>query len=213
MMNFTSNFTSRLPLNSVPARLALPTTRCALLSCALLSCALLTVGCGSDDPAETSIDAAPIVDAAPQADASPDAAVDQGSATITGTLAEQTVEPLSVFLIDHPIGGFKVLVMTEDASLHCEVGSGTGLVAVVGFPCGDAVVGTTAIAGSETIDCKSADGHWFLVEGFTGEFSEYEAVSGSLTIDSVGASVEGSFSADFGDKGALAGSFEAVTCP
>jgi hypothetical protein len=140
--------------------------------------------------------------------------LDPGQAAITGTLAEQAIAPAAAFYGLHPFGGYDVLVMPEDASVACDFAEGgQGLTAVIGFPCGAATSDEYAIAATDAPCDPGAPHVWLLVEGFDGEFDEYIADSGSVTIAASEGGVAGSFAAGFGDKGDLDGEFNAERCP
>ncbi len=197
-----------------------------------MSLSLLLLACGDDD-GET-VDAGSAADAsssnadaadpgdpdAGAADAQPraDAAPTGGSATIDGTLNDETVEPSGAWYGLPPEADRFVLAMPE-ADLTCDFESRPeGLIAIVGFPCGPAEAVTYPVAADPEAPCDPEAPHvWLLVEGFDfsgGGDSEFLAASGSVTIRSADqASVAGSFDADFGPEGALSGSFDASVCP
>lgn len=196
-----------------------------------LSITLLLVACGDDDgdtadagstadASSASADAADPGDPdAGAADAQPsaDAASTGGTATIDGTLNEETIEPSGAWYGLHPKAGYFVLVMPE-ADVTCDVESRPeGLVAVVGFPCGPAEAVTYPVAADPEATCDPEAPHvWLLVEGFDfsgGGDTEFLATSGSVTIRSADRSaIAGGFDADFGIDGALTGSFDASVC-
>jgi hypothetical protein len=182
----------------------------------VLSLCLALVACGDD--AETDPDAAAggnpdAASSTPDATPTdPDASTGGGTATITGTLSEQTVNPTSAYLIEHPLVMQDVLVMPE-SGVSCSVEGQPDLTAVIGFACGDPSVGTHDVRDPEAVDCMDTPHVFFLVEGFTGEFSEYLAATGTVTVDTLTAEeITGSFTADFGDKGTLTGTFAADVC-
>jgi hypothetical protein len=197
-----------------------------------LSMTVLLLACGDDDgeatDAGSSADASsPSADAADPgdpdagaADAAPgaDAAPTRGSATIDGTLNDETIEPSGAWYGLHPRAAHFVLAMPE-ADVTCDFESRLeGLNAIVGFPCGPAEAVTYPVAADPEAPCDPEAPHvWFLVEGFDfsgGGDTELLAASGSVTIRSAGeASIAGSFDADFGPDGALTGSFDASVCP
>ncbi len=220
-------FAARWTSNCKPALRALKDMRAFLA----MSMTLLLLACGDDDgeaDAGSSADASsPSADAADPgdpdagaADAAPsaDAAPTGGTATIDGTLNEETVEPAGAWYGLHPLAAGFVLAMPE-ADVTCDFESRPeGLIAVVGFPCGPAEAVTYPVAADPEAPCDPEAPHvWLLVEGFDfsgGGSSEFLAASGSVTIRSAGeASIAGRFDADFGADGALTGSFDASVCP
>lgn len=170
--------------------------------------------CG-DDGAGATVDAPPsTIDAPLVADAPgpPSVPTTPGSATITGTIQGETFQPTTAFYYLHPIGGHDVLVLKEGGQA-CETEAGTGQTVVLGFPCGPAAAGTLeSPVDLENASCTPTPYIWTLVEGFTGEESEYLATAASVTVTSASPSITGTFTATV-DGSTIAGAFNAVDCP
>ena len=137
-----------------------------------------------------------------------------GAAVIGGEVRGQSLAPLHAWYTQYPGGGPFAVAMPED-DVTCDLEAPFAMAtASVGFPCGPAEAGTYPIVADPQAECKVGAPHaWMLVENLEDGTAELLAASGSVTVVSVdGTSVAGSFAADFGDGGALSGSFNASVC-
>jgi hypothetical protein len=176
-----------------------------------LAVVLVLAACGGDDP-PADPDAAP-----PGGDAVDPPGIDgagpgPGSATITGTIAEQTIEPTTAFYGLHPIGGYDVLVLSEGGTVCRFDVAATGQAVIAGFPCGPAAPGSYPIRSTADA-CEPGTPHvWMIAEGFDGKVPEHDATGGTLEVTGVTPFVIGTLTADFGPGDAITGTFSAVPC-
>ena len=137
-----------------------------------------------------------------------------GAASIGGAVRGQSLAPQHAWYTQYPDGGAFAVAMPED-DVTCDLEAPFAMAtASVGFPCGPAEAGTYPIVADPQAECTDGAPHaWMLVENLTDGTAELLAASGSVTVVSVdGTSVAGTFTADFGDGGALSGSFNASVC-
>jgi hypothetical protein len=150
-------------------------------------------------------------DAGGRADAAPIPSV--GSAVIDGAVRGQTPEPLHAWYAQYPEGAFAVAMPQDDVT--CDLAAGLTMPVVsVGFPCGPAEVTSYPLDANPQAECAEGAPHaWVLVDQLDDGTGELLAASGSVNVVSVdGTAVAGTFDADFGDDGALTGSFNASVC-
>ena len=133
-----------------------------------------------------------------------------GSASITGTIRQQTPQPITAFYTPHPFLDIDVLVMPEAAEACATEGSSNGLTTVIGFPCGAATATSYPIADGNTT-CGASPHVAMLIEGFDGDPNELVATAGSVIITSTTPSIVGSFTATV-DGGSISGTFNAIDC-
>jgi hypothetical protein len=217
-------------LASILVATASPLRQAAVMRAHLaLPVCLLLVACGGDDDGggapdgggstadAASADAGGGDDAGPADGAPGDDAGEpgEGEATIRGTIDGQTLETQSAWYTSFPLGDAFVLAMPEDERVCDAINVGEGLTALIDFSCGAAREIDYPVIEDVTMPCDPEKPHTFVrVEGIDGPVPELVAENGTVTVDTVDdTSVVGTFTASFGSRGFLSGSFNASICP
>jgi hypothetical protein len=132
-----------------------------------------------------------------------------GSASISGTVAGESISAVRAAKIKLDADGFVVLSLDEAPGATCGDAGPTGEHLVFGF-CSDPAVGMHSLGGSSSFACPG--GAFAIVEQNEGE-DLADATGGSITIASSDDDcTSGSFAVDFGSE-RLTGTFDAVACP
>jgi hypothetical protein len=125
----------------------------------------------------------------------------------------------TAFVQVHEAVGYPILTLSENLET-CNLGEDTeeeGFSAFISFPCGPITAGEFAIGGEDS-DCSDGPYVQLALEGFTGEYSEYDAESGSVLVQQAGEQVIGYFIVKFddaiddGDLRDVIGTFVAESC-
>jgi hypothetical protein len=134
-----------------------------------------------------------------------------GSASITGTIRQQMLQPTTAFYTTQPVLGIDVLVMPEAGEACVMDGNSTGQTTLIFFPCGPVTATSYPIVDPDTA-CGATPHAAILVEGLEGDPTELFATAGTVTITSAGPSIVGSLAATM-DGVSVTGTFDAIDCP